>query len=83
MSNRSAFLIHLLRECWRDLILSPLSRRRQRRALQHLDDHLLRDIGITRREARLEAQQSASDLTIDDQAKPYSTCRPTERQMRL
>ena len=36
-----------------DLIGSRQSRRRQIRALQHLDDRLLRDIGLTRRGVRL------------------------------
>jgi uncharacterized protein YjiS (DUF1127 family) len=31
-----------------------LERRRQRKALLHLDDRLLRDIGLTRAEVRLE-----------------------------
>ncbi|WP_238382514.1 DUF1127 domain-containing protein [Tabrizicola thermarum] len=32
---------------------------RSRRALRHLDDHLLRDVGLTRSEALTEAAQSA------------------------
>ena len=32
-------------------------RRRQRRALAALDDHLLRDIGVTREQALSEAQR--------------------------
>lgn len=42
-----------MQELWRYLIGSPRSRIRQMRALSELDDHLLRDIGITPREARL------------------------------
>ncbi|MGH6946107.1 MAG: DUF1127 domain-containing protein [Kiloniellales bacterium] len=34
-----------------------LQRRRQRRVLAELPDHLLKDIGITRREARMEARR--------------------------
>ncbi|QOL81576.1 DUF1127 domain-containing protein [Pseudooceanicola spongiae] len=47
---------------------SPLSRLlmlmgigRERRALHHLDDALLRDIGLTRHEARTEARRPAWD----------------------
>ncbi|HMQ95337.1 MAG TPA: DUF1127 domain-containing protein [Amaricoccus sp.] len=36
-------------------ILSWGDRRRQRHALAELDDHLLRDIGLTRHQARTEA----------------------------
>jgi uncharacterized protein YjiS (DUF1127 family) len=36
-------------------LLSWGDRRRQRRALAELDDHLLRDIGLTRHQARVEA----------------------------
>ncbi len=32
---------------------------RSRRALRHLDDHLLRDVGLTRSEALTEAAKSA------------------------
>jgi uncharacterized protein YjiS (DUF1127 family) len=35
-------------------ILSWADRRRQRHALAELDDHLLRDIGLTRHQARVE-----------------------------
>ena len=34
-----------------------MERRRQRRALAALDDHLLRDIGVTREEALSEARR--------------------------
>ena len=37
------------------LLLVWIERSRQRRALDELDDHLLRDIGLTRYEARREA----------------------------
>jgi len=33
-------------------------RRRQRRALAMLDEHLLRDIGVTREQARAEARRA-------------------------
>jgi uncharacterized protein YjiS (DUF1127 family) len=36
-------------------LLSWGDRRRQRHALAELDDHLLRDIGLTRHQARTEA----------------------------
>ena len=36
--------------------------RRQRRALRRLDDHLLRDIGLTRHEAEAEAAAPAWDV---------------------
>ncbi|WP_297973438.1 DUF1127 domain-containing protein [uncultured Amaricoccus sp.] len=38
-------------------ILSWDDRRRQRHALAELDDHLLRDIGLTRYRARTEARK--------------------------
>jgi uncharacterized protein YjiS (DUF1127 family) len=38
-----------------DLLRIWLQRSRQRRALSELDDHLLRDIGVARREAVREA----------------------------
>jgi uncharacterized protein YjiS (DUF1127 family) len=38
-------------------ILSCADRRRQRHALAELDDHLLRDIGLTRYQARIEARK--------------------------
>jgi uncharacterized protein YjiS (DUF1127 family) len=34
---------------------------RSRRSLRHLDDHLLRDIGLTRLEAETEASRTAWD----------------------
>jgi uncharacterized protein YjiS (DUF1127 family) len=40
------------------LLLAWLERSRQRRALSELDDRLLRDIGLTRDEARREAMRS-------------------------
>lgn len=40
-------------DLWRDICCSPDSRYRQREALRQLDSHLLRDVGITRQEARL------------------------------
>jgi uncharacterized protein YjiS (DUF1127 family) len=46
------------RDLWQDLAhwwRAALERRRQRRALVALDDHLLRDIGISREQARTEA----------------------------
>ena len=45
------------RDPWQDLAhwwRAALERRRQRRALAALDDHLLRDIGISREQARRE-----------------------------
>jgi uncharacterized protein YjiS (DUF1127 family) len=38
-------------------ILSWDDRRRQRHALAELDEHLLRDIGLTRNQARMEARR--------------------------
>jgi uncharacterized protein YjiS (DUF1127 family) len=46
-------LLRILAEWWR----RALARRRQRRALLRLDDHMLRDIGVTRAEARGEARR--------------------------
>jgi uncharacterized protein YjiS (DUF1127 family) len=45
-----------LQECI-TLLRNVLDRRHQRRALRHLDDHLLRDIGISRQEALKEARK--------------------------
>jgi uncharacterized protein YjiS (DUF1127 family) len=45
---------------WRGLFAwcsTVLQRRRQRRALADLDDHLLRDIGLTREHALIKAAQ--------------------------
>lgn len=36
-----------------DVTLSARSNRRQAAALRHLDDHLLRDIGLSRRDVQL------------------------------
>ena len=52
-STNPGGLFGFLLETWRYLIGSEHSRIRQRRALSELDDRLLRDIGITRREALL------------------------------
>ena len=40
-----------------DLLLTWSERARQRRELMQFDDHLLRDIGLTRTEATLEAEK--------------------------
>lgn len=48
-----------------DLIGSLHSRRRQIRALRHLDDRLLHDIGLTRRGVRL-----AESMSTDGHASP-------------
>jgi uncharacterized protein YjiS (DUF1127 family) len=53
----------------RPIALSSLTRRllsaatlaRSRRSLAHLDDHLLRDIGLSRAEAEAEASRSPWD----------------------
>lgn len=50
--NCSATRPGLLTWVWR-----CLQRRRQRHRLAELPDHLLKDIGVTRREARLEARR--------------------------
>ena len=42
---------------WLRVPLAWIERSRQRRALAELDDRLLRDIGLTRAEARVEATQ--------------------------
>lgn len=42
---------------WLEAISGMLSRRRQRRALLKLDDHLLDDIGLTRDQADKEARK--------------------------
>lgn len=39
------------------LVVTWEMRRRTRRHLVHLDDHLLRDVGLTRNEAKIEARR--------------------------
>jgi len=42
-------------------IIGMIAIRRQRNALKNLDDHLLRDIGLTRDEAEIEAEKPLWD----------------------
>lgn len=44
------------RSLWRmlDLLFSALERRKQRHALMHLDDHQLKDIGLSRSQVEQE-----------------------------
>lgn len=49
-ASRSVFALAL---CWRRIA----SRYRQRRALAELDDHLLKDIGLTRPDAEKECRK--------------------------
>lgn len=42
---------------WLDTLLAAMDRHGQRRTLAELDDHMLRDIGISRAEAIEEAQK--------------------------
>ncbi|MDX8348131.1 MULTISPECIES: DUF1127 domain-containing protein [unclassified Cognatiyoonia] len=42
-------------------VVGMIAVRRQRNALKSLDDHLLRDIGLTRDEARIEAEKPLWD----------------------
>jgi uncharacterized protein YjiS (DUF1127 family) len=42
-------------------LLAAAALSRSRRSLRHLDDHLLRDIGLTRAEAVAEAERAAWD----------------------
>ena len=51
-ARRSGFIARLF--AWDGL-------RRQRKALSELDDHMLNDIGVTRDEARTEAQRPVWD----------------------
>lgn len=46
---------------WPARVLSAAAMSRSRRALVHLDDHLLRDVGLTRPEAVAEAKRPAWD----------------------
>ncbi|MBY3754298.1 DUF1127 domain-containing protein [Azospirillum formosense] len=39
-------------------VLGMIARHRQRRSLAALDDHLLRDVGLSRTEARREADKA-------------------------
>lgn len=43
-------------------LLAAVALSRSRRSLRHLDDHLLRDIGLTRSEAMAEADRAAWDV---------------------
>ena len=43
------------------LIAGRIALSRSRRGLRRLDDHLLRDIGLTRQEAEVEASRAAWD----------------------
>ncbi|WP_255542531.1 DUF1127 domain-containing protein [Azospirillum sp. INR13] len=47
------------RPLWRllDLLFSALERRKQRHALMGLDDHLLKDIGVSRAEVEQEVSK--------------------------
>jgi uncharacterized protein YjiS (DUF1127 family) len=45
----------------RSLISDRIALARSRRGLRRLDDHLLRDIGLTRQEAEAEASRAAWD----------------------
>ena len=53
--NRPAF-----RRFW-SVILRAIGLRRSRRQLSALDDHMLADIGVTRRDAMAEAQRPVWD----------------------
>jgi uncharacterized protein YjiS (DUF1127 family) len=43
-------------------LLDVLAMRRSRHSLSELDDHILRDIGLTREQAQAEADRSAWDV---------------------
>ncbi|MEL6839782.1 MAG: DUF1127 domain-containing protein [Pseudomonadota bacterium] len=43
-------------------IADMLNTRHQRKALKDLDEHMLRDIGITRQEAEIEAEKPVWDV---------------------
>ena len=55
LENRSAF-----RRFW-SVIFRAIGLRRSRRQLSALDDHMLADIGVTRRDAMAEAQRPVWD----------------------
>jgi len=57
--KRGRRLLALLREIGRAFACSPWSRTRQKAALRALDQRLLRDIGVTAREARLGRREPA------------------------
>jgi len=54
---RPTFLANLPRRLLAAAVLA-----RSRRALRHLDDHLLRDIGLTRPEALTESERASWDV---------------------
>ncbi|WP_207623917.1 DUF1127 domain-containing protein [Rhodobacter calidifons] len=45
-------------------LFGALALARSRRALAHLDDHLLRDIGLSRSKAQAEASRAAWDAPL-------------------
>jgi uncharacterized protein YjiS (DUF1127 family) len=49
------------RQGWLNRVLTMIAVGRSRRKLAALDDHLLRDIGLTRAEAQTEGQRPAWD----------------------
>ncbi|WP_394689129.1 DUF1127 domain-containing protein [Hoeflea sp.] len=51
-----AAVARAISQCWR-VLCHWAERRRQRRHLGALEDHLLKDIGITRAQARREARR--------------------------
>ena len=63
-----------------DLIGSRQSQRRQIRALRHLDDRLLRDIGLTRRGVRLAESMPADGDTSSTPKKGVINLAPCEDQ---
>lgn len=61
ITRRLSALLHFSLAALPRLLLSAEAQRRSRRALLKLDDHLLRDIGLTHLEAVDEANRSFWD----------------------
>ena len=62
MNSILSSLLPLLSDRGRPGLLRRMALQQSRRRLGELDDHLLRDIGLTRGEASLEAERTGWDV---------------------